>query len=160
MFTPFEKSDNKLQFYLQLNAQAEALFSKADPLITTLSNAASLLNYSLDEINWVGFYLFDGKRLYLGPFNGLPACTSIDIGSGVCGTAAKTRTIQNIRDVRSFEGHIACDASSVSELVIPIVKDERLIGVLDIDSPIEDRFDIDDQTGLSDFISILIDKIE
>jgi L-methionine (R)-S-oxide reductase len=160
MFIPFDKSDDKLQFYSQLNEQASALLLKSDPLITTLSNAVALLNYSLKDINWVGFYLFDGNHLYLGPFNGLPACTSIELGSGVCGTAATSRKLQNIGDVAQFEGHITCDSASASEIVIPIVKEEELIGVLDIDSPTKNRFDLQDEKGLKDFISILIDKIE
>ena len=109
----------------------------------------------IENINWAGFYLYKQGELVLGPFQGKPACTRIPLGKGVCGTAAQTREIQVVKDVDLFPGHIACDAASKSEIVIPIIKGNRLIGVLDIDSPVKARFDDRDARGLSDFVDIL-----
>ena len=106
-----------------------------------MSNASALLNQFLTDVNWVGFYLLKSDELVLGPFQGLPACIRIPIGKGVCGTAAQKRETIRVDDVHLFPGHIACDAASQSEIVIPIIKNDRLIGVLDIDSPIKCRFD-------------------
>ena len=103
----------------------------------------------------MGFYLWKGDELVLGPFQGKPACVRIGLGKGVCGTAAKKREIQLVEDVEQFPGHIACDSASKSEVVVPIIKNERLIGVLDIDSPVKARFDDMDAKGLSDFVNIL-----
>jgi GAF domain-containing protein len=117
-----------------------------------------LLNQFLDRINWVGFYLTDTEQnqLVLGPFQGLPACVRIPFGRGVCGTSAAEQTTQRIEDVHQFPGHIACDAASNSEIVIPLVKDGQTIGVLDIDSPEFNRFDEVDQAGLEAFCTTLL----
>lgn len=114
----------------------------------------------LPDINWAGFYLYKGGELILGPFQGKPACVRIALGKGVCGTAAKTRKIQVVEDVNEFPGHIACDAASQSEIVIPIIKNDKLIGVLDIDSPVKARLDKQDSEGLSSFVNILNQYID
>jgi GAF domain-containing protein len=114
----------------------------------------------MDRINWAGFYLLKGSDLVLGPFQGKPACTRIPIGKGVCGTAAEKRQVQLVEDVDRFPGHIACDPASRSEIVLPIIVDDRLLGVLDIDSPIKARFDHKDAAGLEDFVSILCGSIK
>ena len=112
--------------------QAEGLLSVSRDRIANAANLSALLYATLDQVNWVGFYFLRGETLVLGPFQGLPACVDIAVGAGVCGTAAETREIQRVDDVHAFEGHIACDAASESEIVIPLVRDGELIGVLDI----------------------------
>lgn len=141
--------------YELVQKQLLALIEDETNRIANLSNAAALLNQFLDEINWVGFYLYEEDQLILGPFQGLPACVRIPMGKGVCGTSAATEKTLRIEDVHQFPGHIACDAASRSEIVIPLMKDGKLFGVLDIDSPITDRFDEMDQQGLEKFAEIL-----
>lgn len=141
--------------YELVQKQLLALIEDETNRIANLSNAAALLNQFLDEINWVGFYLYEEDQLILGPFQGLPACVRIPMGKGVCGTSAATEKTLRIEDVHQFPGHIACDAASRSEIVIPLMKDGKLLGVLDIDSPITDRFDEMDQQGLEKFAEIL-----
>src|ERR1041385_730717 len=129
-----------------LPSELSSLISTDEPIITALSNAAALLYQSLGNVNWCGFYLFDGKQLVLGPFGGKPACTVIAMGSGVCGTAAKERRMIRVADVDLFPGHIACDAASQSEIVVPIILNNGdLFGVLDVDSPVKDRFTEEDE---------------
>jgi GAF domain-containing protein len=123
--------------------------------ITKLCNASALINALIGRINWCGFYLEKNKELVLGPFQGMPACTKIEIGKGVCGTAALKRETLLIKDVHSFEGHIACDAASNSEIVVPIVKGDKLIGVLDLDSSEINRFTALEQTYLEKSVDIL-----
>jgi GAF domain-containing protein len=143
------------------STQLAALINTDEPLITALSNAAALLYQSLPNINWCGFYLYDGKQLILGPFGGKPACTVIPMGNGVCGTAAKERRIIRVPDVDLFPGHIACDAASQSEIVLPIVlSDGQLFGVLDVDAPVKERFQEEDQRLLADAVTVLVQKIE
>ncbi|UGA56290.1 GAF domain-containing protein [Vibrio sp. VB16] len=139
----------ELSNYQTLTKQAIAIIESEKNLIANLSNISALLNMELPEINWVGFYLMDDTELVLGPFQGKPACVRIPIGRGVCGTAMATNTVQRIENVHDFEGHIACDAESVSELVIPFSISGKLAGVLDIDSPIPSRFSEIDQQGLT-----------
>ncbi|WP_350299726.1 GAF domain-containing protein [Peribacillus frigoritolerans] len=141
--------------YELVQKQLLALIEDETNRIANLSNAAALLNQFLDEINWVGFYLYEEGQLILGPFQGLPACVRIPMGRGVCGTSAATEKTLRIDDVHQFPGHIACDAASRSEIVIPLMKDGKLIGVLDIDSPVTGRFDEMDQQGLEKFAEIL-----
>jgi L-methionine (R)-S-oxide reductase len=141
--------------YELVQKQLLALIEDETNRIANLSNAAALLNQFLDEINWVGFYLYEEGQLILGPFQGLPACVRIPMGKGVCGTSAATEKTLRIEDVHQFPGHIACDAASRSEIVIPLMKDGKLFGVLDIDSPVTDRFDEIDQQGLEKFAEIL-----
>ena len=139
-----------------LSQQIASMNEGCDKPLPVLANAAALLWMSLPEINWAGFYLLSGDALILGPFQGKPACTVIKIGRGVCGTAAQQRQTQRVADVHAFPGHIACDSASASEIVIPmILSDGRLIGVLDIDSPIRDRFSEDDQEALEQFVAVL-----
>ncbi|WP_043934091.1 GAF domain-containing protein [Bacillus sp. EB01] len=137
--------------------QLQALLEGEKNAIANLSNASSLLNQFLDRINWVGFYLVDGdSELVLGPFQGLPACVRIPFGRGVCGTSAVKLETVRVEDVHLFPGHIACDAASQSEIVVPLIKDGKLIGVLDIDSPEKNRFDALDQEKLEEFAAVLV----
>ncbi|MGD6967904.1 GAF domain-containing protein [Rossellomorea vietnamensis] len=139
--------------------QLHALLEGENNKIANLSNASALLNQFLDRINWVGFYLMEDDELVLGPFQGLPACVRIAVGRGVCGSAAKDRETYLVEDVHAFPGHIACDAASQSEIVVPIIKDGELIGVLDIDSPEKSRFDETDKIKLEAFVSALVQYI-
>lgn len=144
-----------------VSIELACLISTDEPVITALSNATALLYNSLPNINWCGFYLFDGKQLVLGPFGGKPACTVIPIGSGVCGTSAKERRIVRVADVDAFPGHIACDAASRSEIVLPmILSNGDLFGVLDVDAPVKDRFSEKDEMELRDARDVLVAKIE
>lgn len=127
--------------------------------ITNLANFSALVAEYFDEINWAGFYLYDGDRLYLGPFQGKAACVEIELGKGVCGTAALERRTIIVPDTDAFVGHIACDAASRSEIVIPIFKNRKLFGVLDIDSPKLDRFDEFDKEVLEKAVDLLVDII-
>ena len=138
--------------------QLKALLDGEPNQIANLSNASALLGQFLDRINWVGFYLYEeeSNQLVLGPFQGLPACVRIPLGRGVCGTSASERKTLVIEDVHQFPGHIACDAASQSEIVIPLVKGDKLIGVLDIDSPEKSRFDQEDQKYLEAFANELL----
>ncbi len=148
--------ESKDKFYDYLNMMLTALISEEPDWLANLSNAAAVLWLLLDDINWSGFYLYKNNELVLGPFQGKPACTHIKTGKGVCGTAADTKETQLVKNVHEFPGHIACDSDSNSEIVIPIVKGVRLIGVLDIDSPVLDRFDEKDKEYLEKFVSILV----
>ena len=146
---------NKSNFYEDLRLAGKGLVSGESDQVANCANLAALLYHSLPDINWAGFYLFDGKELVVGPFQGKPACVRIAMGEGVCGTAAAERRTMRVADVEAFPGHIACDSASRSEIVIPLVDGKRLIGVLDIDSPLTDRFDQLDQNGLEAFAQIL-----
>lgn len=159
MFHVEKYSGKQEENYKMLIKQLQALLEGENDQIANLSNASALLNQFLHEINWVGFYLHKENQLILGPFQGLPACVRIPMGKGVCGTAALNQRTERIADVHSFPGHIACDAASQSEIVIPIVKEGRLIGVLDIDSPIQNRFTELDQEYLEKFVQTLVDYI-
>ena len=138
-----------------LGKQLASLIEDETNLIAILSNTSALLNDNLDQINWVGFYLIENNELILGPFQGHPACVHISIGKGVCGTAVANNQTQLVDDVNTFPGHIACDANSKSEIVVPIHVDNEIIGVLDIDAPITQRFSKGDQQGLEEIVSIL-----
>lgn len=140
---------SKASFYQSINRQVVALIKDEPNFIANLANISAVLNMSLADINWVGFYLLDtDDTLVLGPFQGKPACVRIPLGKGVCGTAFLNNTTLRVADVHQFEGHIACDAASNSELVIPLIVAGKKMGVLDIDSPITNRFDEEDQAGL------------
>ena len=141
--------------YELLCEQMKALAEDVEYEITNLANASALLYDSLEEINWAGFYLYRDGALLLGPFQGKPACTKIAMGKGVCGTAASENRMQVVPDVHSFPGHIACDCASNSEIVIPLSREGKLYGVLDIDSPKPDRFSGEDADGLSGFARTL-----
>ncbi|MFJ6458524.1 GAF domain-containing protein [Staphylococcus capitis] len=141
--------------YLMLTKQLKSLIEDEHHLIAILSNTSALINDHLDQVNWVRFYLIEDNELILGPFQGHPACVHIEIGKGVCGTAVSEDATQRVSDVHQFPGHIACDANSKSEIVIPIHVNDKIIGVLDIDAPIKDRFTWDDQEGLEQVVQIL-----
>jgi GAF domain-containing protein len=148
-FTATELSGSKPEQYAQLLQQARALLHGERDRIANAANLSSLVYHALPDLNWVGFYFFDGTELVVGPFQGLPACVRIPLDKGVCGAAARSRKTQRIEDVNAFPGHIACDSASNSELVVPLVAADRsLIGVFDLDSPHPGRFDADDQAGL------------
>ncbi|MBO6227598.1 MAG: GAF domain-containing protein [Shewanella sp.] len=138
----------KSKFYESLNRQALALLEGEDDLVAAMANFSALLNDNLTELNWVGFYVMRGEQLVLGPFQGKVACTRIPLGKGVCGTAAFTNQTQRVADVHQFDGHIACDSASNSEIVVPVRAQGNVVAVLDIDSPIFDHFDEEDQKGL------------
>lgn len=149
------------EFYEKLQNNAQFLFNLEQDWLANLSNAAAMIGLNMDRINWVGFYLWRREQLILGPFWGKPACTRIEIGKGVCGTAVATMQAQLVENVADFPGHIACDAASQSELVIPFTApDGRLLGVLDIDSPELSRFNRKDICGMNRFIEILVSASE
>lgn len=135
--------------------QLDALLEGETDLIANLSNASALLNESMSDINWLGFYLIKQNELLLGPFQGKPACVHIPIGKGVCGTAVSEAKVLRIDDVNEFPGHIACDAMSQSEIVLPIYQNGEIMGVLDIDAPITNRFTQHDEAGLKQVVTIL-----
>ncbi|MEW5250601.1 GAF domain-containing protein [Microbulbifer sp. 2201CG32-9] len=145
------------EFYTSLNAQLEGLLSGERDWLANTANASALLFMELPEINWAGFYFLHGDELRVGPFQGKPACTRIQVGTGVCGTAVASGKAQLVQDVNQFPGHIACDAVSVSEVVIPLYAGNRCFGVLDVDSPRLARFSSDDLAGLQAFAQILLD---
>jgi GAF domain-containing protein len=145
--------------YTLLNQQLDALTIDVVHPIANLANAAALLWETLPEINWAGFYLLEGDTLVLGPFQGKPACTTIPVGKGVCGTAVAENATQVVADVSQFPGHIACDCASNSEIVIPLRRKGSIIGVLDIDSPCYNRFSPADAQGLETFAEILQTRI-
>ncbi|MCL1145881.1 GAF domain-containing protein [Shewanella marinintestina] len=142
-------------FYDTLNRQVQALFEGEDDIVAALANFSALLNDNMTDLNWVGFYLLKNDQLVLGPFQGKVACTRIPIGKGVCGTAVAMNISQRIDDVHQFEGHIACDSASNSELVVPLRKNGTVIGVLDIDSPSLSRFSEIDQQGVETLVKSL-----
>lgn len=147
--------ENKKELYRLLAEQLKALTDSETNPLPNLANASSLLFYALKDINWAGFYLCENQSLLLGPFQGRTACIRIPLGRGVCGTAAEQNQILLVPDVHQFPGHIACDSASNSEIVLPIRKNGKVIGVLDIDSPLLNRFDDEDAAGLQQFIEIL-----
>lgn len=149
------EGDRKTQ-YERVIRQLEALLEGETNQISNLANASALLNQFLDRINWVGFYLMEDGELVLGPFQGLPACVRIPVGKGVCGTAVQKRRTIVVDDVHQFPGHIACDAASQSEIVVPMYKDGDCIGVLDVDSPEKSRFDQLDKEMLEKFVETLV----
>lgn len=155
MFTQTDYSGSSLEQYTMLSKQLQALLEGENNSIANLSNASALLNQFLERTNWVGFYLMEDGELVLGPFQGLPACVRIPVGKGVCGTAVSDKKTILVDDVQSFPGHIACDAASRSEIVIPLMKEDQVIGVLDIDSPELSRFTEEDRQGLELFAKVL-----
>ncbi|MCH4570819.1 GAF domain-containing protein [Bacillus sp. ES1-5] len=159
MFTKESYAGSREEQYETVIKQLDALLTGEPNVVANLSNASALLNQFLDRVNWVGFYVTEGNQLVLGPFQGMPACVRIPFGRGVCGVAAETKTTQLVADVHQFSGHIACDSASNSEIVVPIVKEETVIGVLDIDSPEKNRFDEVDQRYLEKFVETLLKHI-
>lgn len=151
-------TEDKKSFYELVLKQLEALIEGENDKIANLANASALLNQVLDHINWVGFYLMKADELVLGPFQGKVACVRIKVGRGVCGTAVAEDQTQVVKDVHAFPGHIACDSASNSEVVIPMHAKGRIVGVLDIDSPIKERFDEVDAYYLEQVVKILEEK--
>jgi GAF domain-containing protein len=160
MFATTHLSGTKSEQYAQLLAQARALVAGEPDRIANAANLSALVFHALPQINWLGFYFFDGTELVVGPFQGLPACVRIPLDKGVCGAAATTRKTQRVADVNAFDGHVACDSASQSELVVPLYRGDELIGVFDIDSPIQDRFDGDDQAGMEAIARCFLDTLE
>lgn len=150
------KADSRQSGSEGLLEQAAALLSGQNDLVANAANLSAFLFYALENVNWVGFYFVKNKQLLVGPFQGRPACVSIPLGRGVCGKAAETRSIQRVADVHAFEGHIACDAASRSEIVLPLIRAGELIGVLDLDSPVKNRFDEKDEQFLASIAGIFI----
>lgn len=142
--------------YDELARQAQGLLSGHKHRVANAANLSALIFDALPDINWAGFYFLEGDELIVGPFQGKPACVRIAMGRGVCGTAAATRSTRRIEDVEMFEDHIACDPASRSEIVIPLVLGDQLIGVLDIDSPFPGRFGEEDQKGLGTLAEIYV----
>jgi len=150
---------SKPELYAGLAGQARGLLHGERDRIANAANFAALVWHALPDINWCGFYFFDGQELVVGPFQGKPACVRIALGRGVCGTAALTRTSQLVRDVNAFDGHIACDSASRSELVLPLLHEGRLLGVWDVDSPLVARFDEEDRAGMQTLCDIFLDSL-
>ncbi|MCS7462293.1 GAF domain-containing protein [Paenibacillus doosanensis] len=151
MFKTESYTGTKEERYESVVRQLAALLEGETDRIANLANASALLHQFLSDVNWVGFYILKHQELVLGPFQGLPACVRIPLGKGVCGTSAQRMETMRVDDVHAFPGHIACDAASRSEIVVPIIKQGQLLGVLDIDSPLPSRFDEADQRGLEAF---------
>lgn len=161
MFSVQQYSTDRNKAYDLLCKQLSALLEGETNATANLANASALLNQFLDRVNWVGFYTFEEEtnQLVLGPFQGLPACVRIPLGKGVCGTSAQNQETLVVKDVHEFPGHIACDAASQSEIVVPLVKNGKLLGVLDIDSPEKERFDEVDRENLQKFANLLLQYI-
>jgi GAF domain-containing protein len=150
----------KADLYRELAAQCRALTDDETDAVANMANCAALIFNSVPRVNWAGFYLLKGGGLVLGPFQGQPGCVRIALGRGVCGTAAESHSTLRVADVTKFPGHIACDSASRSEIVVPLLtEDSHLIGVLDVDSPELDRFDADDEAGLSAIARIMAAKL-
>ena len=155
-----EFSGNKEEMYEEVAMQLKGLFEDCPHRIANLSNASAVLNQAMQDINWVGFYQMEEELLVLGPFQGKPACVEIQIGKGVCGTAVANDEVMLVKDVHEFPGHIACDGASRSEIVLPIHANGRIVGVLDIDSPLLARFDEEDQAGLEKVVKVIEGMLE
>ena len=151
------ESGGKTEFYHDLSQQLASLLENERDAVANAANTAALLFELMPDLNWAGFYfLRDGRELVLGPFQGKPACVRIPVGRGVCGTAIAERRSMLVEDVHAFADHIACDAASRSELVVPLIRDGEIIGVIDLDSPMAGRFDADDQRGLEEIAAIYV----
>ena len=158
--TPTIEAASKAEHYAQLAGQARALLGGERDRTANAANFAALVFHSLPGLNWAGFYFFDGRELVVGPFQGKPACVRIPLGQGVCGTAAAARRTQVVADVHAFPGHIACDAASRSEIVVPMyTPDGALIGVWDVDSPVPARFDDDDRAGMEALVRVFLGSL-
>src|SRR5690606_13760320 len=143
-----------------MNILLKSQLSSEEDSLANISNATAIIMVCVDRLNWAGFYILRGEQLVLGPFQGLPACNRIDVGKGVCGTAVKTRKVQLVPDVHKFPGHIACDSASNSELVIPIINEDKIYGVLDLDSPEKNRFTQLEKEYFIKFVDILNEYID
>ena len=158
-FTTSRLDGTKPEQYAQLLEQARALLAGERDRIANAANLSALVYHALPSLNWAGFYFFDGRELVVGPFQGLPACVRIPLDKGVCGAAASTRQTLRVADVHAFPGHIACDAASRSEVVVPLLLGNDLVGVFDVDSPEPDRFDADDQRGLEAIARAFVESL-
>jgi L-methionine (R)-S-oxide reductase len=150
------ESASKPELYREIAGQLKALVEGERDPIANAANTSALLFMTLSDLNWAGFYFLRGQELVLGPFQGKPACIRIPVGKGVCGTAVERRRSILVEDVHAFPGHIACDAASRSELVVPLMKDDAILGVLDLDSPKPARFDAEDQAGIETLARIYV----
>ncbi|MFT5542737.1 MAG: L-methionine (R)-S-oxide reductase [Glaciecola sp.] len=150
---------DKSKQYKLINSQVRAIISEESDMIANMANIAAVLYNHLENVNWSGFYLYKESQLVLGPFQGQPACIRIPMGKGACGTSAELQKTLLIDDVHQFDGHITCDVASRSEIVVPIVVRGRLIGVLDVDSPIANRFDQNDKQGLEELVDIFSKRL-
>ena len=160
MFTISVPDGNKTQVYGELAVQARALLAGERDRIANAANFAALVFNALPDLNWAGFYFFDGQELVVGPFQGQPACVRIPLDRGVCGAAARSGETQRVDDVEAFPGHIACDAASRSEIVVPLVAaDGTLLGVFDVDSPLPSRFDDDDRQGMEALCQVWLESL-
>ena len=153
------QSNSKPEQYAELADQARGLLHGERDRIANAANFAALVYNALPDLNWAGFYFFDGTELVVGPFQGQPACVRIALDKGVCGAAASTRQTQVVRDVDAFPGHIACDSASRSEIVVPLIVDGKLLGVFDVDSPKLARFDDDDRVGMEQLADIFLQSL-
>ena len=161
MFSFQAAAGDKPEVYATLADQARGLLDGERDRIANAANFAALVYHGLPDLNWAGFYFHDGQELVVGPFQGLPACVRIPMGKGVCGTAAITRATQVVPDVHEFPGHIACDAASRSEIVVPLIDaNGTLIGVFDVDSPLPGRFDEDDRAGIEQLCAIFMGSLQ
>ena len=151
-----QETVSKAELYANLQSQLRSLLQGERDFIANAANFSALLYHSLPDVNWVGFYLLKGVELVLGPFQGEPACVRIAMGKGVCGTAAEQRQTILVDNVHDFPDHIACDSASNSEIVVPLIMHERLLGVLDLDSPSFARFDEGDARGLNELVQIFL----
>jgi len=152
--------NKKTELYEKLAEDVRSVFQRERDPIANAANLAAMIYEALPEVNWAGFYFLKGDDLVLGPFQGKPACTRIAVGRGVCGTAAARRETLVVENVHEFPGHIACDTGSNSEIVVPIIKEEKLVGVLDLDSPLRARFDAADQAGLEKLVAIFVEMTQ
>src|SRR5690606_32500406 len=160
MFETQALGGSKPEVYRTLVEQARALLAGEHDRVANAANLSALVFHALPSLNWVGFYFHDGSELVVGPFQGKPACVRSALGKGVCGTAAATRRTLRVDDVGAFPGHIPCDSASRSELVVPLYRGDRLVGVFDLDSPVPDRFDADDQAGLEAIARAFLDTLD
>ena len=158
--SPAKKHGSKQSLYAELVEQANALFDGEHDFIANAANLSALLFNSLPDLNWAGFYFVKEDGLVLGPFQGKPACVRIAFGKGVCGTAAQQRKTVIVEDVEKFPGHIACDSASRSEIVVPLVRFDRVIGVMDVDSPSLSRFDEEDRRGLEALAEVFLNATD
>ena len=157
---PARQHGSKPELYKELLDQANALFEGEHDYVANAANLSALLYHSLEYLNWAGFYFLKDEGLVLGPFQGKPACVRIAVGKGVCGTAARDKKAIVVPDVEKFPGHIACDSASKSEIVVPLVRFGKVIGVLDLDSPNLDRFDDDDRRGLEALVDVFLNATD
>lgn len=159
MFEAAALTGSKPEQYAELVQQARGLLAGEPDRIANAANLSALAFHALPDVNWLGFYFYDGNELVVGPFQGKPACVRIALGRGVCGTAAVSLQTQRVDDVEAFPGHIPCDAASRSEVVVPLFRGEQLIGVFDIDSPLLARFDADDVRGLEALAHVFLESL-